>query len=213
MAAACGEAGPLDGVGELSARWLQGASEGQEPPGIVAAVDPDGLAPASGVVWFNEGIEGEVVGDADEVVAGVWARRGGSRFVQASPREIAAALPTIRFPSRVPPEIRWITSQLVFDEVSGGLDVDTSAAFGFWLVEPYTASEGRSMVLRVGQAPADVPPVRSDVTPILVPEGVTMLWTEGGLRYELFCRATVPEDHCLEVARSTVPLVELGGTS
>jgi len=216
-AAACGPAGPLDGVGKLSASWLAPATTTTSTIAVAAGSGDMAMVASVDVLWFNDDLDGQVTGDANTVIAGVWARRAASRFVQASRREIAAALPTIEFPARLPIDVRWVTSQLVFDEATAGLDVDTSAAFGFWLDEPYATSEARSMVLRVGLAPADAPPTRSDITPILVPQGITLVWTNAGLRYELFCRSSVGEDLCRQVAESSVPLSTLmpddGGTA
>ena len=99
-----------------------------------------------------------------------------------------------------------MTSQLVFDPASGLLDVDTSAAFGFWTVEPYTVENGRLAVLRVGSAPEGIGAAKSDVVPIIVSDGLSLGWTEAGLRYELFCRATIPELVCNAIVDSFVPL-------
>ncbi len=206
-ATACGPSGPLDGVGELSQRWLAPATTTTTTVAVAAtAPDDSPMVSAGEVIWFNDDLPDQATGDPEAVVAEVWARHGSSRFVQASRSEIAAAMPTITFPSRLPADVRWVTSQLVFDQATGTLDVDTAAAFGFWLAEPYSTSQARSMVLRVGLAPADVPPTRSDITPILVPEGITLIWTDSGLRYELFCRSTISEDLCLEVASSSASL-------
>jgi hypothetical protein len=105
--------------------------------------------------------------------------------------------------------VQWVTSQLVFDQATGHLDGNTSAAFGLWAVEPYTVTEGQIGVLRVGAAPGDVGAGRSDTVPILVPDGVNLGWTEGGLRYELFCRASIPDAVCEAMTDSFAPLSTL----
>jgi hypothetical protein len=64
-------------------------------------------------------------------------------------------------------------------------------------------------VLRVGPASEAIAPERSDVIPIVVPDGISLGWSEGGFRYELFCRSAVPEGLCSQVAASFVPLSEL----
>lgn len=210
VAAACGEAGPLDGVGDVAGRWVHGGTTTTTE----AVIEPvgggvEGVLRARSVLWFNDDLPDQVVGSPEVVVAGVWARRRNSRFIQASRREIAAALPAIRFPEVVPSDVRWITSQLVYDEATGTLDLDTAAAFGLWRVEPYTIPEGRLAVLRVGIAPPEAGPERSAIVDILVPDGISLGWTEGGLRYELFCRSRLSEELCRAVAESTVPLASL----
>ncbi len=210
LGAACGEAGPLDGVGRISERWVAGATTTSSTiPVEPVGTGGEGLVRATDVLWFNDDLSGEALGAPEAVIAAVWRRRTGSRFVQASRREIAAALPTIRFPRLVPSDVRWITSQLVYDEATGLLDPDTSAAFGLWVVEPYTANEGRLAVLRIGAAPPGSPPGRGDVVPVVVPDGLSLSWTDAGLRYELFCRSTISEELCRRVATSTVPMEDL----
>jgi hypothetical protein len=129
--------------------------------------------------------------------------------VQASRVEIATALPTVRFPETVPEDVRWVTSQLVYDPSSGLLDADTSAAFGFWTVEPYTAESGQLGVLRVGPALDGIGAAKSDVVPIIVPDGLSLGWTNAGLRYEFFCQSSVTDAVCNAIVDSFVPLSDL----
>jgi HAMP domain-containing protein len=208
--AACGEAGPLDGLGDAFRGFANGDATTST---TVAAVDgglgAEGLVAASEVLWLNDQIADQAAGSSSDVIAAVRGRQAGSRFVQASRTEVATALPTLEFPSIVPEDTKWVTSQLVYDLDAGNLDLDTAAAFGMWQVEPYTVTEGRVMVLRVGIAADDAPPERSDVTPIIVPDGLSLGWTKAGLRYELFCRNTLSEELCLEVADSFAPLGSL----
>jgi hypothetical protein len=42
--------------------------------------------------------------------------------------------------------------------------------------------------------------------PIIVPDGLSLGWTESGLRYELFCQTSVPEAVCSAIVDSFVPL-------
>ena len=208
---ACGDSGLLDGVGDVSRDWVQGATSTTTTLRVESVAG--GLSQivlARDIAWFNDAIEDQAGGAPQTVVAAVWdRRRPGERFIQASRAEIAAAIPGIEFPRFVPDGVDWVTSQLVYDKDSGGLDIDTVAAFGLWSVEPYTITEGRLAVLRIGEAPPELAPMRSDIAPVLVPDGISLLWTEGGLRYELFCRSTMAEDVCWEVAESTVPLAGL----
>ena len=54
-------------------------------------------------------------------------------------------------------------------------------------------------------------PIRAPIleVPILVPDGVNLGWTEGGLRYEMFCRASIPDAVCEAIIDSFVPLSTL----
>lgn len=210
----CGESGPLERAGEASSGWVTAvtAATTTAPP-IVIEIGNEGLVGAGDVLWVNDDI-GPVTPSSDPraAIAAVWDRQLGSRFVQASRAEIAAALPTIRFPEAVPEDVRWMTSQLVFDPATGLLDVDTSAAFGLWTVEPYTVENGRLGVLRVGSARDGVGAAKSDIVPINVSDGLSLGWTEAGLRYEFFCRATIPEPVCSAIVDSFVPLTGLLST-
>lgn len=204
---ACGEAGPLDGVGELSSEWVQSAETTTTTIEVrPAGIGFEGLVRATDVLWFNDDIEGQATGSPPVVISSVWDRRLGSRFVQASRTEIATALPTLQFPEMVPSSVRWVTSQLVYDEDSGELDADTAAAFGLWQAEPYTLSEAQVVVLRIGIAPPEAGPGKSDIVPFIVSDGASLVWTDAGLRYELFCRSTVSEALCTEVAGQFAPL-------
>lgn len=208
IAAACGEAGPLERVGEASSGWVTAVTVSTTTtPSVVIKVGNEGLIGAGDVLWANDDIgPASPSSDPRFAIATVWDRENGSRFVQSSRAEIAAALPTVRFPEAVPEDVRWVTSQLVFDPATGLLDVDTAAAFGLWTVEPYTVESGRLVVLRVGSAPDGVSAAKSDVVPIILSDGLSLGWTEAGLRYELFCRVTIPEPVCNAIVDSFVPL-------
>lgn len=207
----CGEAGVLDGVGDRTRELVEGTTTSTF---AVVAVVPDntseGLVGPDDILWFNDDIEPQFTGPAVDVIRAVWERKLNSRFVQASRDEIASAMPGVAFPELLPGDIRWVTSQLVYDTATGALDPDTAAAFGFWTTEPYQSETARLGVLRIGQAPVDAGTERSDVVPILVPDGISLGWTQDGYRYELFCRSTVSDELCVEVATSTAPLHELG---
>jgi hypothetical protein len=208
---ACGEAGPFERVGEVSAAWVTAATiPTTTSPPVVVEVGNEGLIGASDIIWANDDLgPATTTGDPQGMIATVWNRQLGSRFVQASRIEIATALPTIRFPEAVPEDVSWVTSQLVYDPALGLLDANTSAAFGFWTVEPYTAESGRVAVLRVGAAPEGIGAAKSDIVPIIVPDGLSLGWTDAGLRYELFCQASITEAVCNALVESFVPLSEL----
>ena len=206
----CGDAGVLDGLGERTREMVKGTTTTTTLLVAVAAgAEDEGLVRSADVLWFNDEIVPQYSGTSQEVIASVRERQERSRFAQASRSEIATALPSVLFPELVPQQVRWITSQLVYDELSGALDSDTSAAFGLWSDEPYQSDNARFGVLRIGRAPLEAPAVRSETTSIEVPDGISLAWTESGHRYELFCRAEVSEDLCGEVSLSTVPLLEL----
>lgn len=206
----CGEAGLLDGVGDVTRVYLEGdqTTTSTIVP-LAAGTGDEGLIGAVDARWFNDDIPNQMTGTSDQVVRGVWQRELKSRFVQSSRFEIVAALPSIMFPELVPENVEWITSQLVFNETTGVLDADTTAAFGLWVSDPYQSDAARLGVLRVGRAAADLLPTRSDIVPIIVPDGISLSWTENGHRYELFCRSDISEELCGDVANSAAPLIGL----
>lgn len=206
----CGEAGLLDGVGDATREYVQGDETTTTTiVAVVAGTGDEGLIGANDVQWFNDDLPAQMTGTSEQVVRGVWERELNSRFVQSSRAEIALALPSLMFPDLVPENVRWITSQLVFDETTGALDSDTTAAFGLWISDPYQSDAARLGVLRVGEAAADLLEPRSDLVPIIVPDGISLGWTEAGHRYELFCRSDISEALCVDVAHSATPLAEL----
>lgn len=210
LLAGCGEAGLLDGVGDRTRGYVQGEVA---PPtttaSVVAGTGDEGLIGATDVKWFNDDIPNEMTGTAEQVVRGVWQRELSSRFVQSSRSEIALALPGMMFPDLVPDTVQWITSQLVYDETTGTLDQDTAAAFGLWTSDPYQSDTARLGVLRVGVAAVDLLPTRSDIVPIIVPDGISLGWTEAGYRYEMFCGSDISEELCFDIANSTTLLSSL----
>jgi hypothetical protein len=205
---ACGDDGMLSGLGDRSHEYVAGSTTTT----IFTPGTDDVIVATSGVVatetlsWFNEGIEGEVIGEANVVVAGVWSRgNADGRFIQASPAEIAVALPEIAFPSLVPEQSDWVTSQLVYDAASATLDVEVAAAFGLWSVEPYSDDEGRLAVLRVGLSSQSAGG-GSGIVSSAVEDGLNLVWSEGPYRYELFCRSQIDEDLCWQMVESAGPL-------
>lgn len=206
----CGEAGLLDGVGDRTRGYVQGGETTTTTVvAVVAGTGDEGLIGAIDARWFNDDLPNQMTGTSEQVVRGVWERELNSRFVQSSRSEIAIALPAIMFPDLVPETVRWITSQLVFDAATGVLDPDTTAAFGLWISDPYQSDAARLAVLRVGNAAADLLPARSEIVPIIVPDGISLAWTEAGHRYELFCRSDISEELCIDVAHSSAPLIGL----
>ena len=58
------------------------------------------------------------------------------------------------FPDLVPENVQWITSQLVFDEATGILDPDATAAFGLWVADPYQSDAARLGAVLFGNGKA-----------------------------------------------------------
>ncbi len=142
VVAACGDE-PLQGIGGRTADWISAAAD--EPAATsstIAAPAPAPHRPTVAVAWYNDGLgDPTEIADPEAVIAAVWSRSSGEdRFVQASPVEIARALPGIKFPDVVPGDVRHVTSQLVFSLGTGRLSDETVAAFGLWSAEPYTRS-------------------------------------------------------------------------
>lgn len=153
--AACGEDG-LAGFGSHSSGWLAPEGGGEAAGGSPTPVE-DPLVAAHEVEWWNLGLAEEPPPSAAaEVVGVVFGRSDGTdRYIQADPREIAAALPGVRFPALLPSTVESITSQLVFEPGSAVLGDDYVAAFGLWTTEPYSRSRsvGQQGVLWVDHDP------------------------------------------------------------
>ncbi len=209
LAGACGDQ-PLARVGDISQR----AVHGDTTTTVVAAGEQSEEVlqppsrPSAELRWLNDHLT-PATGDTREVLSAVWERGRAvtSGFVQASREEISVVLPEVRFPGVVPVDVEHITSQLVFDTTSGVLDLGTSAAFGLWSEEPYSVSRsvGQLAVLRVGQnVDPNVPD--DDLVAQEAGEGLTLRWQHRGYTYELFCRRTLAEAACWEMATSGRPL-------
>ena len=188
---ACGDNGMLDGVGRRSQEAVLGdfvpsstRVEDVGPEKIYRVVLSDGLN------WWNY------------VVAKVWARNPQQRVHQASRLEVLQVLPGIGFPGVVPEEVQYITSQLVYDTASATLDAEFSVQFGLWPSEPY--GDGSNVaVLRVG----DAGEFRIDgIVADVVDSGLSLSWTAGQYRYELFCSTTIIDELCWQMAEATVSL-------
>ena len=206
LSSACGEAGLLDGLGDRSALVVHGdtstTTSTTEPQQADA---PLGSIRASDVVWYNDGMSNEGIGEPSFVIATVWGRGDGiTSVIQASRREIAAALPGIQFPELLPDRVGWITSQLVYDAASGTLGRDTAAQFGLWHLEPYTVEGGRTAVMRVR------PATGADTIGSIVPESsttsLTLSWVAESFHYRVSCPIELAEDYCWQLAETAMPL-------
>lgn len=195
------------------------------------------LAPVIGSDWFNNNLAPVGGTSPAEIISGVYARANASDpFVQATPAEIAIALPGVVFPSLTPPEVRYITSQLVYDLNNLTLAADQVAAFGLWTVEPYTRSRsvGQQGVLTVipddeglaavASGTADTSCARyidqnvectvqevgtSPAWELTDQLGVTLVWYGDSYRYELFLRSGIAPNLAIEMADSARPLGSL----
>ena len=209
LAAACGDQGLLDGVGDRVQEAVVGTTTTTLAPDDAP---PGGATPrtvsAAGMVWYNDDIADQAIGLPAYTISQVWDRgHEVGRFIQSSRAEIAIALPGIQFPEHVPAEVSSVTSQLVYLEDVATLDAGTSAAFGLWELEPYSTDEGRVGVLRVGEDRGDVE--LGDTLEEVVTSGLSLIWTDGRYRYELFCRASLPEEECRDMAHGATPLRDL----
>ena len=205
--AACGDDGTLDGIGARSQELVLGeAATSTTAPFRQTEEEVVRVVSSADVVWWNDGIEGEATGEKNYVVAKVWERAPQQRFHQASRLEIVQALPNVSFPRVVPEEVGYVTSQLVFDTASATLDGEQSAAFGLWPVEPYTVQDASVAVLRVGIAGEfRIDGIVADV----VDAGLSLSWTSGVYRYELFCRTGLNDEACWQMAESAASLASL----
>ncbi len=230
---ACGGS-PLESLGWRSSDWI---NEPTVPTTIAVSTTVPALVGADELSWANDEIDSENLGDQEAILADVFARRQGDRFIQASRYEIAAALPDIAFPDRAPSGAEWVSSQLVFDD-DGTLAADPSAAFGIWSAEPYTRSRSvaQMIVMRVSSdleaateiASGEVEPSCArfsdrttegcellkigdrDVWLLRSSSGPTFIWYEGPYRYELFGRSFVPQSVLREMTANMVALSSVG---
>lgn len=205
-ATACGEAGLLDGLGNRSAQIVHGETStttSTTEPELADA--PLGSVRASDVVWYNDGIADEGIGEASFVIATVWGRGDGvGSVIQASRREIAAALPGVQFPELLPDRVGWITSQLVYDVASATLGRETAAQFGLWHLEPYTVDGGRTALMRV--RPATGADTIGSIVPESTTNGLTLSWVAESFHYQVSCPAELAEDYCWQFAETAMPL-------
>lgn len=229
---ACGDA-PLQAIGERSSDWMN------EPEVVTTTVPPvttPRFVDIANLAWFNDDIVNTNLSDRDAMIAEVFQRREGDRFIQASRAEIVAALPGVQFPAVAPIGAEWISSQLVIEN-SGVLSRDPTAAFGIWSDEPYTRSRSvaQMAVLRVVIDPETATEVADrgedvscarfsdrstnlceildlegrQVWQLIQTGGTTLVWFEGEYRYELFGRTLIPVGDLTRMATETITLGDL----
>ena len=226
--AACGDS-PFLSLGERSSGWVTDPTV--LTTSTVATTIP--LArDAANLIWYNDelGTGPEI---PEDVVAGVFARREGDRFVQASREEIRKVLEDVKFPSRVPPLSEYVSSQLVIEN-SGIVSDDPSAAFGIWTTEPYTRSRSVAqlivlMVYRDAETAAEIEADEADLSCARFAEGqtieceleqigerptwvlresagTTLIWFDGIYRYEMYGRPFAAVEALRQTAASMMPL-------
>jgi hypothetical protein len=232
VVAACGES-PLQVIGERSAEWIN-------EPEVVTTTLPPVTTPRFVEIeilqWANEDIVNPDLGDRSALIATVFERREGDRFIQASRDEIVAALPGVEFPAVAPYGAEWVSSQLVIEN-NGTLSRDPTAAFGIWSAEPYTRSRSVAQMViisvvidpetaaEIAEAGDDVSCARfadratnvcetlnlegKQVWKLVGSGGTTLIWFSGDYRYELFGRNFVPSDDLSEMVGSTLLLADL----
>lgn len=234
--AACGDS-PLESIGLRSSDWI---NEPTVPTTVAVKITTPSVVAAERLLWSNDAIETANRDDPAALLAEVFGRRQGDRFVQASRFEIAAALPDVAFPGEAPTGAEWVSSQLVFEN-DGTVADDPSAAFGIWSAEPYTRSRSvaQMIVLRVsmdleaatelatGEVAASCARFSdraSDDCEVVVvgtrdtwvlddAGGATVVWYEGPYRYEMFGRSFVPIRTLQSMSAAMVPLGSIDSLS
>lgn len=232
IVAACGGE-PLQSLGQRSSDWI---NEPTVPTTQAVAVTTVTIVASETLAWANDVIESESLDDPEALLAEVFSRREGDRFIQASRVEIAAILDGVAFPSTAPAGAEWVSSQLVVNN-DGTVGEDPSAAFGIWSAEPYSRSRSvaQMAVLRVSTdletatqletgelSPScalfaerttqqcEVVTVGSRSTWLLsASSGSTLIWFDGPYRYELFGRSFVPVQVLRAMSAETTPLASL----
>lgn len=219
-------------LGERSAGWFQEVST-TIPATTTTA--PALTRPISDVTWVNDDFTMAPGLDEEAVLSAVYARSGGdSQFLQASRREISVVTPGILFPTTVPMDVGYVTSQIVIEAGALRLSTDPTVAFGLWSVEPYTRSRsvGQVAVLNVATDPGGAEVAgEEDVEPTCArfagatsnlcsietiggtttwrlenDSGVTYVFFDDPYRYELFVRPGVAEQVTQTMLASIEPL-------
>jgi hypothetical protein len=140
-------------MGHMTEHWIAAAPDPTTTTTLPPVAAPVGLFAATGgksVAWVNDNLGDPSIPTTiapDEIVGFVWSRSSRQdRYVQASRKEIMAALPGLAVPELVPEHVAFVTSQLVFDPATGRLGSEAVAAFGFWSDKPYTKSRSVSQL-------------------------------------------------------------------
>jgi hypothetical protein len=221
LCAACGET-PLAELGGRSSGWIDEVRTASTEPSATTLPDTHGLVPVWEVEWWNIGLAPKSFPTVSAVLAEVVERRSGSdRFVQASPFEVAAAVPGLEFPARLPDDVVSITSQLVLAPDANQLDDGQVAAFGLWAVRPYSQSRtlGQVATLAVSHDRSDRGCLENGTCELLFvgdtdvrrsagTDSIRFAWTTEAWEYELDMR---PEsaDLAIDILSSLAPLRQI----
>ena len=212
--------------------WVGSA---EERP-IVVTAPPTTLpqwTEASALTWVNDDLATSSPDDPPALDAekDYLTSSGTDRYVQAAASDVAAALPGIDVPASLPSAVTHVSSQLVYDVADRRLGDDPAAAFGFWVVEPYTQSRsvGQRAVIHVSLDADSIEqfPDASSVCRRFSARGAceavtagerpawwilgdeeTLVWYEAPHRYELQVR-NVGRDVAEDMASVLVPLSEV----
>ena len=220
LLAACSETSLAD-LGSRSSEWIgeRVAGAASDTERVVRYVSP------ADVEWVNDEL-GRPAPDADpaSVVASVAARATAAEsYVQASRYEIAIVVPGMAFVDVLPPEVVAITSQLVVAPGGERLDDEIKAAFGLWLVEPYSQSRsvgqrGTFSVLALLPEPACERLSGGAIGTCTFTElngremvrvddesGQTWVWADDQYEYQLFLRGSLANNEAAAVAMINEP--------
>ena len=206
LVTACGDEGLLDGLGDRSVNAVHGeTSTTSTTVETVRADAPLGSIRSSDLVWYNDGIVDQTSSETSIVISTVWSRGDGvTSVIQATRDEIAVALPGVQFPELVPDTVGWVTSQLVYDVASGTLGADTSAQFGLWHLEPYSADGGRTALMWV--RPATGADKIGSIAAETTVNGLSLSWVAESFHYAVSCPTELLVDYCWQMAESAMPL-------
>jgi hypothetical protein len=229
LVAACSDSTLAD-LGSHASEWI-GESEPNEVAGGEVVVASS--VPVESVGWWNTDLEDvDVSTGAEQVVAAVIARSSGvERYLQATPLEIAAAVPELVFPVVVPVGVVQITSQLVVGPGRDRLDDEVVVAFGLWTVEPYSKSRsaGQRGTIVVGTPAATAVCDRLaagaassctsetldeiDVVRVDSDSGQTWVWSTETHEYQLFLRGALANNDGIahDMIGGTVPFSVIAG--
>jgi len=229
---ACGDS-PLLSLGERSSGWIN------EPEVVTTTLPPTTvplIVDSSILQWSNQGIVALNLDDPEALIAEVFQRREGDRYIQASPVEISTVLPGVSFPAVVPASAEWVSSQLIIEN-DGTLSDDPSAAFGIWSAEPYTRSRSVAQIatltvstdtetaIQVAEGAEEISCAKfSDQTTLqcetldmegrpvwrlLSSSGDKFVWFDALRRYELFGRSFIPNQALNQMVSQLTSLEEL----
>lgn len=208
IAVAIAACSPVD-MAESMGAWIEVPLPTTEPTTTTTTTTTlPAPVPVGDLVWSNDEFGVQTDQSSAGAVRAVADRaRTTDKMIQASRFEISLALPGLMFPSILPVGVTHVSSQLILDQ--NRLSEEEVAAFGFWLVEPYTQSRtvgqaGTFFVERRGAVPPSCSTnAQGDVCSefetnvgivlqIQQADGAVWVWEIGDYRYRLFLRVVDP---------------------